>query len=97
MSPPVLLLGRTSFDAERWRAELPHVDLRFGTTLRDAKEALHVEPIGRVIVGAGLPVETRLAVAELVLSTSPGTTLHFKDRASGRDGMLPFVRSIVGG
>lgn len=95
MARTVLLLGRTPFDAERWRRLFPGVSLRFGTTLRDAREALHAEVIHSVVVGAGLPVETRLAVVEHVLTASPGTTVHLKDRASGRDGMPDFVRSVL--
>lgn len=93
----VLLLGRKPFDADRWRALFPGVSLRFGTTLRDAREALHAERIDAVILGAGLPVEVRVSVVEHVLTASSATTVHLKDRDSGRDGMPAFVRSVLGG
>ncbi len=95
MARIVLLLGRKPFDAERWKALFPAVQLRFGTTLRDAREALHAEDIDSVILGAGLALETRLEVVSLVFTASNKTTVHMKDRDSGRDGMPDFVRSVI--
>jgi len=53
--------------------------------------------IDHVIIGAGLDLETRLEIVREIFLTSDTTTVHMKDFASGPDGFLPFVRSVLTG
>ena len=53
--------------------------------------------IDHVIMGAGLDLETRLEIVREIFLTSDTTTVHMKDFASGPDGFLPFVRSVLTG
>jgi hypothetical protein len=53
--------------------------------------------INHVIMGASLDLETRLEIVREIFLTSDTTTVHMKDFASGPDGFLPFVRSVLTG
>ena len=53
--------------------------------------------IDHVIMGAALDLETRLEIVREIFLASDRTTVHLKDVASGPDGFLPFVRSVLGG
>ena len=47
--------------------------------------------------GAGLDLEPRLETVREIFLASDKTTVHLKDFASGPDGFLPFVRSVLAG
>ena len=53
--------------------------------------------IDHVIMGAALDLETRLEIVREIFQASDTTTVHLKDFASGSDGFLPFVRSVLTG
>ena len=55
------------------------------------------QPVEAVVLGAGLPLELRLEVVRAVFETGDGTTVHLKDRASSKAGMVPFVQAVIGG
>lgn len=96
----VLLLGRTQFDEEATRSSIdPALDVEILTanSLNDVRDALSKHDIDVVIVGAGLDETTRVDVVRHVITASPTTTVHLKDRASGREGMMPFVNGVLTG
>lgn len=96
----VLLLGRTEIvveDAER-HLGMPDVRLLGGTGLDDVRRAFSTEArIDHVIMGAGLDLQTRLEIVREVFERSDRTTVHLKDRATGPEGFLPFVRALLHG
>lgn len=99
MKKNVLLLGRLPFNMDEWRANVTveGVTLFSGTTIEHVRDAFAQEKIDIVIMGAGLDLATRLEIVETVFNLSSTTTVHMKDRDSGRDGMLPFVNGILQG
>jgi len=48
-------------------------------------------------MGAGIDLETRLQIVREIFQLSETTTVHMKDRLSGPDGFLPFVRAVLRG
>ena len=96
----VLLLGRTDIvveDAER-RLGMSDVRLLGGTGLADVRRAFSTESsIDHVIMGAGLDLQTRLDIVREVFELSDRTTVHLKDRTTGPEGFLPFVRAVLHG
>ena len=60
---------------------------RLGVVVEDAQRQL----------GAGLRLEDRLEIIREVVLASDRTTVHMKDFASGPDGFLAFVRSVLTG
>ncbi len=48
-------------------------------------------------MGAGLDLDVRCEIIKLIFSLSHTTTVHMKDYASGPEGMLPFVNSVLKG
>ncbi|MDH3500003.1 MAG: hypothetical protein OEM97_07765 [Acidimicrobiia bacterium] len=99
MPSHVLLLGRTPFNLPETERELaaPGITLHAGTSLDDVREIMRGCPIGTVIMGAGLDLADRLAIVQYVFESSDATTVHMKDRLSGREGMIPFVRGVLRG
>lgn len=93
----MLLVGRRPIDltAARATALAKDVELLGGTSLDDVREAMRSGSVDTVIVGAGIPLAERLAIVEHVYEVSDTTTVHMKDRASGPDGMLPFVGALL--
>lgn len=59
-------------------------------------EQLVAEPrIACVVMGAGLDDRTRGNLIGVIASRRPDLCIHLKDRASGPEGMGPFVARIV--
>ena len=99
MTRRVLLLGRLGVvveDAQR-RLQLPDVQLLVATGLDEVRSAFAEADIDHVIMGAGLDLEARLEIVREIFLASETTTVHMKDVASGPDGFLPFVRSVLAG
>lgn len=100
MRTTVLLLGRTGVDVDHVQRQLGLAELHLigGTGLHDVRNAFaaggHVD---HVIMGAGIDLDTRLQIVREIYQLSDNTTVHLKDRVSGREGFLPFVRAILGG
>lgn len=99
MTMNVLLLGRRQavIDDVKRRLNLTDVELIGGTDLDDVRSAFARASIDHVIIGAGIDLETRLQIVHEVFLSSDSTTVHMKDRATGSQGFLPFVRSVVRG
>lgn len=97
MTRTILLLGRLPFDLASLgdQVDLDGFEVHTGTSLDEARAAMAEHDIDRVIMGAGLPLDVRLAVVEHVFAVSESTTVHMKDRASGREGFVPFLRSLL--
>lgn len=95
----VLLLGRTGVDIDNVQQQLRMPDLQLfgGTGLDDARSALAQASIDHVIMGAGIDLEIRLAIVREVFSSGDTTTVHMKDRVTGKEGFVPFVRSVLRG
>ena len=96
-----LILGRRHSvvdDAEhQLELDLPGTRLLEGTSIDDARSAFAHTKIDHVIMGAGIDLETRLQIIREIFQASDTTTVHMKDRASGPEGFLPFIRSVLRG
>ena len=99
MTNRVLLLGRTPFDPNAIEAEITSsgVEFAYGTSLADVEATLSDRPVDLVIMGAGIPLQDRLAIVDYICKTSDSTSIHMKDRASGRDGMMRFIKQVLAG
>ena len=99
MTKRVLLLGRLGVVVEDVQQQLrmPDVQLFAGTGLDEVRSAFAQADIDHVIMGAGLDLEVRLEIVREIFLASDATTVHMKDFASGPDGFLPFVRSVLTG
>jgi hypothetical protein len=97
----VLILGRRHSvvdDAEhQLELDLPGIHLLEGTSIDDVRSAFSRAKIDHVIMGAGIDLETRLQIIREIFQTSDTTTVHMKDRATGPEGFLPFIRSVLRG
>lgn len=95
----VLLLGRTRFviDDVKYHLRMPGLRLFGGTGIDDVRDAFAHADIDRVIMGAGIDLETRLEIVREVFLSSAKTTIHMKDHVSGPQNFLPFVESLLRG
>jgi hypothetical protein len=95
----VLLLGRLGVVVEdaQEQVRMPDVQLLVATGLDEVRSAFAQADIDHVIMGAGLDLEARLEIVREIFLASDKTTIHLKDFASGPDGFLPFVRSVLAG
>jgi hypothetical protein len=50
-----------------------------------------------VIMGAGLELSDRLKIAKYIFETSNSTSVHMKDKDSGPDGFIPFIKKVLDG
>ena len=99
MTKSVLLLGRSEavVNDARQRLQLPDIQILGGTGIDDVRSAFAHVQIDHVIMGAGLDLDTRLAIIREIFQSSDTTTVHMKDSASGPEGFLPFIRSVLDG
>ena len=99
MAKNVVLLGRLGMIVEDAQRQLgtPDVRLFVATGPDEVRAAFAEADIDHVIMGAGLDLDIRLQVIREVFVASDTTTVHMKDFASGPDGFLPFVRSVLAG
>ena len=97
----VLILGRRHSvvdDAERQlELDLPGTHLLEGISIEDARAAFTEAKIDHVIMGAGIDLEDRLQIIREIFQASDTTSVHMKDRASGPQGFLPFIRAVLRG
>lgn len=95
----VLLVGLTGvvIDEAGKHLDLPGLRLFAGTSIDDVRSALTREHIDHAIMGAGIDVESRLAIVREIFRSSDTTTVHLKDRASGKEAFLPFARAVLQG
>ena len=83
-------------DAKRLSTDAD-VELFGGSSLEDARAAFARTKIDHVIVGAGIDLETRLEIVREIFQLSTETTVHLKDRISGKEGFLPFIEAVLDG
>jgi hypothetical protein len=98
-SKRVLLLGLTGVVVEDVRRTLhvPDVELLGGTGIEDVRSAFAAGAVDHVIMGAGIDLDTRLEIIRRIFETSDTTTVHLKDRISGKQGFPVFVTSVLRG
>ena len=99
MTKNILLLGRTGvvIDDVQHQLDIADIQLFGGTGIEDVRAAFTRADIDHVIMGAGIDLETRLQIVREIFQLSDTTTVHMKDHASGPQGFLPFVRSVLRG
>lgn len=99
MTKNILLLGRTGFILEDVQHQLqtPNIQLFASTGIENVRSAFAKAKTDRVVMGAGIDLETRLQIVRKIFQSSDTTTVYMKDRATGPQGMLPFVRSVLSG
>jgi hypothetical protein len=97
MPRDILLLGRRRIIVDDVLKQLrtPDVQLFGGTGVEDLRSTFAQTNIDHVIMGAGIDLEARLEIVREIFLLSETTTVHMKDSASGPQGFLPFVRSIL--
>lgn len=95
----VLLLGRTGVDVAEMDRQLrmPQLQLFGGTGIDDTRSVLAEAHIDHVIMGAGIDLDVRLEIVRAVFAASDATSVHMKDRVTAKQGMVPFVRSVLRG
>ena len=99
MMKTVLILGRLESVVEDVEAHLdvPDVKVLEGTGIDDVRSAFAQGHVDAVIMGAGIDLDTRLEIVRTIFELSDTTSVHMKDRRSGPQGFLPFVRSELVG
>ena len=99
MQKNILLLGRTRgvIDNVQHLLESADIQLFEGTGIEDVRSTFASVNIDHVIMGAGIDLETRLQIVQEIFQRSERTTVHMKDRASGPQGLLPFVQALLRG
>ena len=50
-----------------------------------------------VIMGAGIELEKRLDIVRYIFTTSDIVTIHMKDYATGPEGFVPFINTVLAG
>ena len=93
----VLLVGRTHdvLDGAQARIEMSGVAFSAATTAGEVANAFSSSRFDHVFMGAGIALEERLGVVKAIYEGSDTTTIHLKDVASGSEGFLPFVKTIL--
>lgn len=99
MAKTVLLLGVRADLLETVKQELqtPGTEFMGGIGVANVEPAFRRADIDHVIVGGGLDLEARAAVVRAVFQASDRATVHMKDQMPGPEGLLPFVRAVLGG
>lgn len=93
----VLIVGRLLdvVDDTRLRVQVDGVALHGATSLDEVRAALSLKPIDVMVVGAGIELSERLAIARAAFEQSEAITVHLKDKASGQAGFAPFVERVI--
>ena len=98
MKPVVLLVGRLPNVIANVARQLEDLPIQW-LGAHDRAEVirqLEAEPrIACVIIGAGLDDDIRGELIGVIASRRPDICIHLKDRASGPEGMAPFVHRVV--
>ncbi|EEE37707.1 hypothetical protein RKLH11_1543 [Rhodobacteraceae bacterium KLH11] len=98
MKPVVLLIGRLPNVIGDVAQKLDHLPIQWlgAHDPDEVRRQLDAEPnIACVIMGAGLDDAVRGALVGTIAARRPDICIHLKDRASGPDGLVPFVERIV--
>ncbi len=98
MHPVVLLIGKLPHVIGNVAQELDHLPIQWLGAHDHAETVrqLECEPrIACVIMGAGLDDQVRGDLIGLIAMLRPDLSIHLKDRASGPQGLVPFVERVV--
>lgn len=98
MKPVVLLVGKLPHVIGNVANELEHLPIEWlgAHDQPEVMRQLDSEPrIECVILGGSLDDDTRGDIVALVAQMRPDVCIHIKDRASGPEGMVPFVARVV--
>ncbi|KCV82590.1 hypothetical protein ATO10_06596 [Actibacterium atlanticum] len=99
MYPVVLLIGRLPHVIGNVAEELSHLPIEW-LGAHDHPEVvrqLETEPrIDCVIISGGLDDKIRGDLIGIIATLRPDLCIHIKDRASGPEGLVPFVERVVG-
>ena len=93
----VLLLGRTGvvLDDVAAMIDTSSIMLHAATSFEEVQSVMAETPIHTVIMGAGIELDSRLAIVRHIFENSTSTKVHMKDWDSGPAGMIPFVNSAL--
>ncbi len=93
----VLIVGRLldTGDDTRSRVRAEGVVVHGATTLDEVRATLALKPIDVMVVGAGIELSERLAIARAAFELSETISVHLKDKASGQAGFAPFVERVI--
>lgn len=97
MQPVVLLVARMP-NVHEVAEKLDHLPIQWLGAHDHAEVVRQIETEPRiecVIMGAGLDDRTRGDLVGLIAQLRPDICMHLKDRASGPQGLVPFVQEIV--
>lgn len=99
MAKTVLLLGVRAdlLDTVKQELQTPGIEFLADTGVADVGPAFRQADIGHVIIGGGLDLDARAAMVREVFQSSDRATVHLKDQMSGPEGLLAFVRAVLGG
>jgi hypothetical protein len=98
MHPVVLLIGKLPHVIGNVAKVLDHLPIEWLGAHDHAETVrqLECEPrIACIIMGAGLDDQIRGDLIGLVAIMRPDLPIHLKDRASGPEGLVPFVERVV--
>ncbi|MCA1694088.1 MAG: hypothetical protein LC749_04790 [Actinobacteria bacterium] len=95
----VLLLGITGVLVEDVRGQLQSAEFELlgGTGIDEVRSAFATGAVDHVIIGAGIDLDARLDIVRHIFQASDATTVHLKDRISGKEGFPAFVSSVLRG
>jgi len=98
MKPVVLLIGRLPNVIGDVARQLDHLPIRWlgAHDPDEVRRQLDAEPrIACAIMGAGLDDKVRGELVGTLAARRPDICIHLKDRASGPEGLVPFVERVV--
>jgi hypothetical protein len=99
MSKKILLLGVLDSILASVQQQVAHPDFEFfrGTSLEDVRSTLARTNIDHVIMGGGIPLETRLEMVRVIFQASDTANVHMKSHIPRSEGFLPFVQAVLRG
>jgi len=81
----------------RDKIAVENVDLAIASTIEEVRARCAEQQFDIAILGAGIDLDSRLSIIEEIVSSNDRVTVHLKDRASGPEGFLPFINTILQG
>ena len=100
MSKKILLVGFSEnvlADTQQ-QVERPGLEFFRGTSLEEVQAVLARTDINLAIMGAKLPLETRLEMVRAIFQASDTASVHMRPQSGpGPAGFLPFVRAVLRG
>ena len=99
MSKKILLLGVLDSILADVQQQVARPDLEVfrGTSVEDVRSTLARTTIDHVIMGGGIPLETRLEMVREIFQSSDTTSVHMKSHIPRSEGFLPFVQAVLRG